>query len=803
MLTRYITIALRLFRKKKTYTLINLTGLVIGITLFFLIALWVKDEFSYDRFIPHADRTFRIESTTLSPDGTSMELAETGWPIGRTLQEKYEEVEKVCYMRSWNPVIKLKDVYVREPSLFADENFFDVFGYDLKVGNPQTALKEPYTVVISQAIEEKYFGKGNGFGKLLMVNDTIPHRVTGVFKELPSHSHLKIDLVGSFSTTCAMFPEDCKYEYASGWFDINVNTYVRLKPNVTSKQFENKIKNLVGTYGKEAIKSTGFNTVLYLRPVQDIYLYSGKASAAGTVGNIQTVYVFITIGIFILLIACLNFINLSTARAIERAKEVGIKKVLGTDKKQLIVQFLIEAGLLCTIATLCSLIVAYLTLSPFNYFTNKNFTISTLLAPDNLILLVSILIVLIPLTGFYPAWILSNYQPVTILKGSFTHSSKGNFLRKSLVVTQFTVSICLIIGTLIIWQQLSFMKTQSLGFDKDKIVVVDMKEVQWTARHQQAKTFKKELSQLSSITSVTGCRAIPGRSGWDGQFAYGEGLAQGQGILVEHIPVDYHYLKTIGLKLIAGRDFIQDSKADSVESYLINETAMKAFGWNTPQNALDKKLSASGMNGKVIGVIKDYHQHGLQEAIRPVIMNITPSINVFAIRYSGNDPELVVTHLKKTWQKIFPAYSLDYKFLDDDFQQQYQKEEKLIQSFSIAAILAIVIACLGLFGLATYAVDTRTKEIGIRKVLGASVTDLVSLLSKDFLLLVLIALVVATPLAFYVMNLWLQDFAYRVSISGWVFILAGITSVLIAMLTISYQSIKAALDNPVKSLRNE
>jgi putative ABC transport system permease protein len=582
-----------------------------------------------------------------------------------------------------------------------------------------------------------------------------------------------------------------------------MNKYVLLKPHVNAQAFEAKIKNLVSKYGQKVVQETGFNATLQLRPVRDIYLHSGKSTAGGEIGNIRTVYLFATIGVFILLLACLNFINLSTARAVERAKEVGIKKVLGSGKNQLVRQFLTEAAVLCTGAALISLVVTTVALPLFNQFAGKNFTVGDLLSTESLLLLTVILAVLIPLTGFYPAWVLSNYQPISVLKGSFVHSVRGILLRKSLVVVQFAVSVCLIISTLVVWQQLRFMQNQSLGFDKDRVIVVDAGEVPYRLRQQQATAFKKELNNQSLVISVTAATAVPGRTGWEGQFAYGEGSTQSKGILVEHIPVDYDYVKTMGLQVITGRDFIADGKADSVQSYLINGTAAKAFGWETPEKAIGKKLAASGMNGQVIGVLKDYHQHGLQEAIRPVVLNVAPYINVFALRYKGNDAAEAVSQLKNTWQKLFPGYPLDYRFMDDDFQQQYAKEQKLTNAFTLAAALAIVIACLGLFGLATYAVETRTKEIGIRKVLGASVSQIAALLSKDFLKLVLIAFVIASPVAWYAMHQWLQDFAYRVGISWWIFASAGVLALLIALFTVSFQAIRAALANPVKSLRSE
>ncbi len=804
MFKNYFKIAFRSFANKKGYSFINLLGLVLGISLFFLIAFWAKEELSYDAFMPNSERVFRIETATISPDGNNMEMSSVGWPVGELLKKQYPEVEKLTYLKSWGAfMVKHQDTYINENVLMADEHFFDVLGYDLENGNTKEALKTPYSVVISKDLAAKYFGKDEAVGKILMVNDSIPYKVTGVLKDLPKNTHLNFDGLVSLSTLCAMYPEDCKYEYAEGWFDINVYNYVLLKEGTDSKSFSLKIKDLVSNFGKEAVKKTGFDSKLSLRPVTDIYLHSGMSTAKGTVGNIKSVYFFASIGIFILLIACLNFINLATARAMERAKEVGIKKVLGVQRKTLIFQFLMESFLMCMGAGVLSLLVISYVFPFFNEFSGKNSLFSELFTASNLLLFTAIILVLSLLAGFYPALVLSNYQAITVLKGNFTHSLQGILLRKGLVVVQFVISIALIISTLVAVQQMKFMQGQSLGFDKENKIVINMNELPWGLRNGKAELLKNELLRHSNIKQASASAAIPGRSGWQGQFANGEGNTQTQGIVVEHIPTDDNYVKTIGLQVVAGRDFVPNSKADEGVSFLINEESVKAFGWQTPENAIDKKLSVSGYQGKVVGVLKNYHQHGLQEKIKPVVINVAKAINVLAVRYEGKDAKTVIAHVEESWKKVFAGFSLTYRFLDEDFQRQYAKEEKLNKAFLIAAFLAIGIACLGLFGLATYTAEQKVKEIGIRKVLGASLFQITTLLSTDFLKLVSLAFVIASPIAYYFMDKWLADFAYRTPIAWWIFALAGVSAVLIALLTVSWQSIKAALANPVTSLRSE
>ncbi|WP_315815888.1 FtsX-like permease family protein [Paraflavitalea speifideaquila] len=523
----------------------------------------------------------------------------------------------------------------------------------------------------------------------------------------------------------------------------------------------------------------------------------------GAVGNITTIRLFLAIGIFILLIACLNFINLSTARSVERAKEIGIQKVLGNDRKKLILQFLTEAALLCTIAAIVSIVLMIALLPAYNTFAGKSFTIGSLLTLENLLLLSGIIVVLVPLAGFYPAWVLSSFKPIKVLKGSFSHTASGALLRKSLVVLQFVISAGFIMCTLIMWKQMQYMQDRDLGFDKNKMLVIDAIKVPWVLRHEKAGVFKQELLRKSGTRHITAAGAVPGRSGWAGQFAYPEGKTKEQALIVEYIATDDDYVKTIGLPFVAGRDFMPNSEADAKEAFLINETAVKTFGWGTPKNALGKKLSTSGKNGIVVGVLKDYHQHGLQKAINPVVLSPVKFYTLFAMRYEGVSPAQAVANVKAVWDEVYKGYPLEFRFMDEDFQRQYSKEDKLRSFFGIAAALSVVIGCLGLLGLIIYTAQKRVREIGIRKVLGAGIGGIVALLSVDLLKLVGIAILLAVPIAWYTMHNWLQAFAYRISITWQVFALSAATAILIAMITISFQAIRAALANPVKSLRSE
>ncbi len=804
MLQTYLKIAWRNALANRSYTFISLSSLALGITLFFFITIWVKRELSYDKGFPSAQQVYRVETDLQMQDGTTSSLPGAGWPVGRVLATDYPEVEAVTYMRNWSPVIKAKDTHFYEDALYADEKFLNVFPYQLAEGNAATALSKPYSLVISTQLKEKYFGATeNVVGKTIMISDTVPYTVTGVFQDLSAPSHLKFDMVGSLNTFCAMYPKDCKEEYASGWFDVNMYNYIKLKKGISGDVAQAKIKNLVLDKAKEAVAKTGFKPALKLRPVTEVYLYSNMPTGRGTTGNIKMVQLFFIVAIFILVIACLNFINLTTAKSVERAKEIGIKKVLGSNRKKLILQFLTETGVLCVAATAISVVLMTILLPVFNEFSGEAFTARNLFSAQNCLLMLGIVVLLVPLAGFYPALVLSSFKPISVLKGRFSHAPSGAILRKAMVVTQFVISIAFIMGTLIIWKQMQFMHNQYLGFDKDKILIIDMKKVPWALRNDNSEAFKNTLLGWPGIKNVTACTAAPGRSGWDSQFAWPEGKPKDAQLIVEYIPVDGNYIKTLGLQLKAGRDFIAGSKADSTSAFVINEAAVKLFGWGNADKAIGKKLTTSGKEGTIAGVLKDYHQHGLQQKINPVVLSLASFINIYAVRYDGVTPKQATNILQAAWGKVYKGYPMEYSFMDDDFQRQYAKLEKFQSLFGVAAALSIVIACMGLFGLAIFTAQKRVKEIGVRKVLGASVANIVTLLSNDFLKLVAIAVVIASPLAWWAMSKWLQDFAYRINIAWWMFAVAGLLALFIALSTVIFQAIKAAIANPVKSLRTE
>lgn len=796
--------AWRNFFKSPAQTAISLLSLILGLTFFFLVSFWVKDELSYDTGFADPAQIGRVETNLILTDGTTSSLPTVGWPVGKALAAEYPEIGSLTYMRRWSPVISSNGTRYYETAFYADSNFFRVFNYRLLEGDPAAALNEPRSLVISDRLREKYFGQAiNVVGRTLILSDTIPYKITGVFKTPSIPSHLRFDLLGSFSSLLATDPKGFQQEFSGGWFDVNVYNYVKINRPASAASLTAKVRDLILKDGKAAVAATGMKSTLLVRPVSEIYLYSGMGTGGEPTGNIATLRLFVVVGLFILIIACLNFINLTTARSVERAREIGIKKVLGCGRRSLMVQFLMESAWLCLLAAMLSFATLIFLLPALSELTEKSYSIAGLFTAGNLMLLLAIVGVVIPISGLYPAWVLSSFQAVKVLKGRFTHTGSGNFLRKALVVTQFTISVSFILSTIVIWKQMKFMQDQTLGFDQDRIVLINTNKLPWQVAQNNWKVFKTSLLGLPGVSSVTAAWAVPGRNGWNGQFAYPEGRTKDQGSIVEYISVDAEYLRTLGLGLAAGRDFFPESQDDRNNNLIINESAMRTFGWRNPAQAIGKKLSTSGKDGVVIGVVKDYHQHSLHDAIGPVVLGIGDQMEVVALRYDGHNPRELLSRAGTAWKTYFTGYTFDYRFLSDDFQAQYKKDNNFERLFGVAAGLSIAIACLGLLGLVAYSIRTRLKEIGVRKVLGASAYRITRLLSTETLRLVIAAVLIASPVAWIGINVWLRQFAFKTSVSWWLFPLTAVIAIGIALTTITFITIRAALTNPVTTLRAE
>jgi putative ABC transport system permease protein len=801
MIKNYFKIAFRNLLKNKAFASINIFGLAIGFTCCLLISGFLYSELSYDKFPRDAKDIYRVEINVENKDFYS--AADVA--VGKGMQAAYPEVLSYARLINWKDIfVKYENNQFKEPAIgLVDSNFLQFFSIPLLKGNAATVLSEPHTVVLSEATAKKYFGNADPMGKLLVINNSPnPYKVTGILATLPGDLHFNFDMYVGYRDN----PNQ------QTWSNIGNYTYVKLKPGTDPKKLEAKFPELVAKYVvpevqrdmgvslAEAQKSV-HTFIFYLKPISKIHLYSSNKDELEANGSIKYVYIFAALAFFIILLAAVNFTNLSTAASIKRSKEVGIRKVMGSGKKQLVLQFLSESLLLTFFAYLIALGFVYLSLSFFNELSGKQIMFGAFI--NYKVILVSLAFVFLVgiLAGTYPAFFLSSFNIISILKGKKNAAPKSNrHLRSGLVVFQFAVSIALIISTIVVYRQLHFMQNKSLGFDKEQALIIN--DSYLLGKDQQA--FKEELLKDSRVVSATLSRDVPISSpGIDGTQAFAKENLANEGHSEIHINkyhVDYDYLKTLGMQMVNGRYFSPDF-ADSA-AVVLNETAVKEF--NIKGDPIGKTIISSGQHEyNIIGVVKDFHYTSVKEKIAPLVMMLGNNQGGLIVKVKTAGIEGLLSSLKNNWNSFNPRGPFSYNFMDDRFAAVYKAEERTGKIFSVFAIISIIIASLGLFGLSAFSIAQRTKEIGVRKVLGANVSQVVVLLAKDFLYMVLIAFVVAVPFTWFAMNKWLEEFAYRINIGWAVFALAGSIAVLIAFATVSFQAIKAALMNPVKSLRTE
>ncbi|MVM31239.1 FtsX-like permease family protein [Spirosoma sp. HMF4905] len=805
MIRNYVKIAWRNLVLHKAFTAINIIGLAVGLATCLLIVLFVTHELSYDRYNAKADRIFRMTTHGLV-SGKEINTAYSGVPAGPTLVHDYSGVEAATrFEQEGTYIVKHDhDSFKEEHVVFADSNFFDVFSIPLLKGNLRTALTEPNTIVLTETMAKKYFGEQDPMGQTLTLGTRGLVRVTGVCQDVPSNTHFHYD----------MFVSMRSIELRNTWLSSGVYTYIVLRPGYSIDYLTAKVPELVkkhvgteiqGLFGISLAefyrRGDGFGFVF--QPITDIHLHSDLESEIEANSDVKYIYIFSIIAAFILLVACINFMNLSTAGSAGRAKEVGIRKVLGSIQQQLIWQFLSESILVTFMALVVAIALVALVLPGFNQISGKDFDFSALLTGWMLpsIVLASLLIGL--LAGSYPAFFLAAFKPVSVLKGQIRAGFRSGWLRNTLVTTQFVVSIGMIIGTLVVYRQLHFIQNKKVGFDKDQVLIL---HDSYTLG-PKGKAFRDELAKLSQVVNATQAGYLPAgasNSANDG-FQTENGPDQSTIYREKTYYVDENYLPTLGIGLAQGRNFSKAFPSDSA-AILINESAAKRFGW---KNSIGKRLWSVG-NGSpeshrlytIVGVVKDFHFESMHQRIAPLVMFYGADNYQMALRIRTTDMPGLLKTLEQKW-KAQTDTPFAYSFLNERFNRMYQSEQRVGQLFGIFAGLTVIISCLGLFGLAMFTAQQRTKEIGVRKVLGASVTSVVALLSKDFLKLVVVAIVIASPLAWYAMSRWLQDFAYKIDIEWWVFVLAAFIAIGIALITVSFQSIKAALMNPVTSLRSE
>ena len=795
MFKNYFKTAITNLSRRKLFSFINIFGLALGLAFCALIGIYIFDNWRVDKTQPA--NLYRVITSYTSKNQGDDELATVGRALVNTISMEIPEVKRVVPVRTSNFTVTHQDEHFFDKILYAGEHFLEVFNFPLLSGNSIKALGQPYSAVLTEAMAKKYFGNADIIGETIFFNDTIPCKVTAVVKD-PAPSHIDFDILVSFSTFTARGGDMAQ------WFTWDMNCYVQLNDNVSPAIAEKQISTLSMRHNKQEYDNVGYNVGHKLEPIRNIYLQSKLGGINTQTGKSNQLAVFGIVGIALLLLACINFINLTTAYQGERIKEVGIRKTIGASIGSLQLHFIAETFMMVIIAGVVATILMVLLLPYISAITEKQLTFALFAEP--LVAGGSILLLIITtlLSGWYPALLLSRLRPVQSFRLQSGVNKSGISLRKVLVVFQFTISIILITGTIIASGQLKFMERQPLGFTKEEVLVIPLKKMPYKKFRDNYESIRQQILQIPGITAASSASAMPGRSGWDGQIVIPEGFSEQNSLTMEVIPVDHYYVKTLGISMRSGRDYSREFATDVTNGVLLNETACKLIGW-TPEEAINKKIQTSGMNeGKVIGVMKDYHQHGLQQKVGPVLTFINPyAYSFMALRVNTSDLSQTIASTGSFWKKNFPGYPFEFFMMDDDFNRQYKSERNLAGVITIFSVLTILVACLGLFGLTAYVTSQRKKEIGIRKVLGANVTGIVSMISSGFVKLVLIAMLLATPVAWFIMNKWLQDFAHRIEINAWVFVLAGIAAVSIALLTVSFQAIRAALANPVKSLRTE
>jgi putative ABC transport system permease protein len=798
MIKHYFKTALRNLGKSKAFSFINILGLTVGLTCCLLMVLYIRHELSYDDFQKNGDRMARV-IMEYSMGGSVMKGNFTSTKVAPAFKRNFPEVEQAVRMYNATRVVRYQDKLFDEKSfMYADSTFFDMFSFKLLKGNPQYALSGPNVVVFTRSAAKKYFGNDDPIGKTIKVGSTeTDYQVTGVIEDCPSNSQIKYDFLASFSSL-GVTQEDT-------YWDANYTTYFLLKDKNSIASLQSKIP---GFMKKEmATTMTGGDYINYkLEPFKSIHLHSPYAGFEPN-SSITYIYIIGIVALLILAIACFTYVNLSTARSMERAKEVGIRKVSGAYKKQIFWQFIGESMILSVISLLLSFGLAALLLSSFNHLADRQLSLSSMFSPFIIGFSLLIILCISLAAGSYPALILSGFQPVKVLKGAFKNTGSGLWLRKTLIIFQFAISAFLIVATFIIQNQLHYIQTKNLGYNKDHIVVLPLDQKMTAILN----TIKSEFKMNPDVLSLTKANNEPINIVSGYSMSREDQVGKG-GITVNANVVDEDFIKTIGATIIAGTDFTEQDSKDVLEPteqdkkkyhYILNESAAKALGW-TPEEAIGKKMFLGEQRpGVVKGVVKDFNFSSFHDPIKPLVLFNEPWGGSLLVKLSGKHLPQTLAFLESKWKQLIQHRPFEYRFLDDDYNKLYQSEIRLGKVLNIFATIAILLAALGLFGLSAYSIQQRTKEIGIRKVLGASVPNVITLLSKDFLSLVIVASIIAFPIAWWVMNRWLQDFVYRVSIGWWIFLIAGIIAVIISLLTVSFLAVKAAVANPVNSLRSE
>lgn len=806
MLKNYIKSAFRNLWRNKVFSAINIIGLAVGIATCLLILLFVQHEWSYDRFNEKAGQIVRVVFKG-SVQNQEMKEGNVMPPVAQTLQKDYPEVVAATRLRNYGKqrILIGNQTYKQDELAYVDSNFFSIFTLPFVSGDANTALTEPNSIVISETVAARYFKSENPLGKSIDFTGLhATYTIQGIIKDIPENSHFHFDMFGSMAT----LPEASE----QSWMTSNFYTYLLLQKNYDYKKLEAKLPAVVEKYmgpqlqqatgiSFEAFRKAGNKLGLYLQPLTDIHLKSDVLYDLSEGGDISYVYIFGAIALFMLLIACINFMNLSTAGASKRAKEVGIRKVLGSRKHQLVWQFLVDSIVLTFISLALALLLVKLALPVFNTLSQKHLEIMLLNNPLTIGMLVVFGLVVGSLAGSYPAFFLSSFNTIAVLKSKFSSGKQSIGIRSGLVVFQFFVSITLIVCTIVVYNQLQYINNKDVGYNKEEVLLIG--ETYLLGKNEAL--LHQQLQHDSRVVSVSTSSFLPAGPTNSNNFIVYPDFSETQLVKTLRYHVDPQYIPTMGMQLVAGRNFSESLASDS-NAIILNEASAKAFGWKN--DALGHKITYSMNGGQkqsyvVIGIVKDFHFKSLHQPISPLVMTLGDNTGSIIARINTKDISGLLSTVKDQWKSFNSEEPFVYSFLDERFRQTYEKEQKMSLILTVFACLTILVGCLGLFGLAAFTAEQRTKEIGIRKVLGASVSGVVAMLTKDFLKLVGIAFVIACPLSWYIMNKWLQDFAYRINVEWWVFVVAALVAVIITLLSVSLKAIKAAIANPVKSLRSE
>jgi len=793
MIKHYFTIAWRNLWKNKVFSFINIIGLAVGLTCCLLMTLYVKHELSYDDFETKGDRIVRM-IMEYSFSGSVNKGNYTSTKVAPAFKRNFPEVESAVRMYQPSRIVRYDDKLFNEKRfLFSDSSFFDLFSFQLLRGNSKDALSGPNKVILTQSSAKKYFGDADPVGKLLKVgSDGKDYLITGIIQDCPSNSQIKFDFLASFSSLGVNQEET--------YWNANYTTYLLLKDKASIGALQAKIPGFMKNEMSKVLSGNDYVS-FSLEPMKSIHLHSEYGGFEPN-NSITYVYIVSAVALLMLMIACFTYINLSTARAIERAKEIGVRKVVGAFRKQIFWQFISESFIVAIIALILSIGVAVIVLPAFNKLADRELGITELFSYSLVSFFLVVIFCISFLAGSYPAIVFSRFQPIKVLKGAFKNTNSGLWLRKSLIVFQFVISVFLIVTTFIIQNQLHYIQTKDLGFNRDHLLILPF-DSKINDKLNLVKTeFKSNPNVLFVSKTVNDPSQIVG-----GYSMRRTDMPEGTQIMVTANPVDQEFIPASGIKIIAGENFSEQDIVDgtkdslSVYHYILNESAAKELGW-TPEEAIGKKMILNGP-GIVKAVVKNFNFSSLRNPVKPLVLFNGDWANMLLVKISGNNMPGTISFLENKWKDLAPHRPFEYRFVDEDFDKLYSSELRLGKVLNIFTIIAILLACLGLFGLSAYAIQQRTKEIGIRKVLGASMSSVVTLLSKDFVWLVMLSMLIAFPIAGWLMHKWLQDFVYRISMKWWMFAVAGIAALLITIFTISFQAVRAAFSNPVKSLRTE